>query len=248
MAWLQSTYTIRLNHRHQLIGHVLSGRYKAQLVEGSGNGYLRTACDYVHLNPVRAQLLKPEERLLAYPWSSLGYYLAAPEHRPNWVRVDRLLGEHGLPGDTPAARQEFERRMEARRLEPGDQAGLQALRRGWLLGSQEFRDQMLEQIDDKIGEHHFGKLRLQTAEAKAEGIITEELGRLNWKEADLLSRRKSDPDKLAIATRLRRETTLSMKAIASRLHLGSSKSANIRLHTAMRHSACAQTAQAKLAL
>jgi len=248
MAWLQSTYTIRLNHRHQLIGHVLSGRYKAQLVEGSGNGYLRTACDYVHLNPVRAQLLKPEERLLAYPWSSLGYYLAAPEHRPNWVRVDRLLGEHGLPGDTPAAGQEFERRMEARRLEPGDQAGLQALRRGWLLGSQEFRDQMLEQIDDKIGEHHFGKLRLETAEAKAEGIITEELGRLNWKEADLLSRRKSDPDKLAIATRLRRETTLSMKAIASRLHLGSSKSASIRLHTAMRHSACAQTAQAKLAL
>src|ERR1051326_7211979 len=92
MAWLQSTYTIRLNHRHKLIGHVLSGRYKAQLVEGSGNGYLRTACDYVHLNPIRAHLLKPEERLLAYPWSSFAYYLASPEHRPQWMRVDRLLG------------------------------------------------------------------------------------------------------------------------------------------------------------
>ena len=32
MAWLQSTYTIRLNNRHNLTGHVLSGRYKAQLV------------------------------------------------------------------------------------------------------------------------------------------------------------------------------------------------------------------------
>jgi putative transposase len=53
------TYTIRLNHRHKLIVHVLSGRYKAQVVEGSGNGYLRTACDYVRLNPVRANLLKP---------------------------------------------------------------------------------------------------------------------------------------------------------------------------------------------
>jgi hypothetical protein len=41
MAWLQSTYTIRLNNRHKLTGHVLSGRYKAQLVEGSGNGYLQ---------------------------------------------------------------------------------------------------------------------------------------------------------------------------------------------------------------
>jgi len=28
---------------------VLSGRYKSQLVEGSGTGYFRTACDYVHL-------------------------------------------------------------------------------------------------------------------------------------------------------------------------------------------------------
>ena len=42
MAWLQSTYTIGLNHRHKLIGHVLSGRYQAQLVEGSGNGWLPT--------------------------------------------------------------------------------------------------------------------------------------------------------------------------------------------------------------
>jgi REP element-mobilizing transposase RayT len=33
MVWLQSTYTIRLNHRHQLFGHVLSGRYKAQLTD-----------------------------------------------------------------------------------------------------------------------------------------------------------------------------------------------------------------------
>src|SRR5512140_2269007 len=87
MARLQSTYTIRLNHRHKLTGHVLSGRYKAQLVQRSRNGYLRTACDYVHLNPVRAQLLKPEERLLAYPWSSFGYYLSAPEPRPQWMRV-----------------------------------------------------------------------------------------------------------------------------------------------------------------
>jgi putative transposase len=34
MRWLLSTYTIRLNHRHKLVGHVFSGRYKALLVEG----------------------------------------------------------------------------------------------------------------------------------------------------------------------------------------------------------------------
>jgi REP element-mobilizing transposase RayT len=38
MHWLLSAYTIRFNHRHQLHGHVFSGRYKALLIEASGNG------------------------------------------------------------------------------------------------------------------------------------------------------------------------------------------------------------------
>ena len=168
MAWLQSTYTIRLNHRHRLFGHVFSGRYKAQLVEGSGNGYLRTACDYVHLNPVRAGILKAEERLLAYPWSSLPAYLAAPEHRPTWVRVDRLLGEHGLQQETAARREEFERRMEARRLAATDPEARKGLRRGWCLGRKEFQRQMLEKVEGRRGEPHSGELRGEPAEAKAE--------------------------------------------------------------------------------
>ena len=77
MRWFLSAYTIRLNHRQKLFGHVFSGRYKALIVEGSGNGYLKTACDYVHLNPIRAGLVGQEDRLLAYPWSSLVWYLAA---------------------------------------------------------------------------------------------------------------------------------------------------------------------------
>ena len=36
MRWLLSTYTIRLNHRQKLFGHVFSGRYKAIIIEGSG--------------------------------------------------------------------------------------------------------------------------------------------------------------------------------------------------------------------
>ncbi len=89
-------------------------------------------------------------------------------------------------------------------------------------------------MEGKLGEHHAGELRRETAQAKAERIVTEELGRLGWKEAELVSRRKSDPAKLAMAARLRRETTLSLKAIAARVHLGSFKSANARLHQWMK--------------
>jgi putative transposase len=58
MKWFLGTYTSRFNRRHKLFGHLFSGRYKSLVVDGSGNGYLRTVCDYVHLNPVRADCLR----------------------------------------------------------------------------------------------------------------------------------------------------------------------------------------------
>jgi putative transposase len=230
MAWLQSTYTIRLNNRHKLTGHVLSGRYKAQLVEGSGSGYLRTACDYVHLNPVRANLLAPEDRLLAYPWSSFPLYLSAREHRPRWLRTDRLLGEHGVAQDTPAGRQEFERHMERRRLEEVDEEALQEFRQTWSIGGEAFRRECLAQMDGKVGENHPGQTRLESAEAKADRILTEELSRLQWTQSDLAGQAKNHPAKLALAARLRQETTLSVKEIAARLNLGKPKGARTNLH------------------
>ena len=39
MHWFLSTYTIRLNKRSNLSGHVFSGRYKAIPIDGSGTGY-----------------------------------------------------------------------------------------------------------------------------------------------------------------------------------------------------------------
>jgi hypothetical protein len=75
---------------------------------------------------------------------------------------------------------------------------------------------------------------ISSAWAKAESIITKELSPLGWEETGLASRRKSDLAKLQIAARLRRETTYSVKQIASCLYLGTSRSASVRLHTAMR--------------
>ena len=92
MKWHLGVYTKRFNIRHKLCGHLFAGRYKALVVEGSGNGYLRTVCDYVHLNPVRAKLIKPEGFLESFAWSSYGEYLKPARQRPPWLRVDRLLG------------------------------------------------------------------------------------------------------------------------------------------------------------
>ena len=39
------------------------------------------------------------------------------KQRPPWLRVDRVLGEAGIPRDTEAGRQEFVQRMELGRAE-----------------------------------------------------------------------------------------------------------------------------------
>jgi putative transposase len=70
MKWFLGTYTGRYNRRHKVFGHLFSGRYKSLIVDGDEGDYLRTVCQYVHLNPVRAKLLKPEEPLKNYRWSS----------------------------------------------------------------------------------------------------------------------------------------------------------------------------------
>ena len=165
-----------------------------------------------------------------YPWSSFELYLAAKAHRPEWLRVDRLLGEHGIAHDTAAGRALFEERMEARRAEAGDEAQWKPIRRGWCLGPAQFKARLLEQMEGKLGEHHSGEFKRESAEAKAERIIREELKRLRWTEGELKERAKSHPAKLALAARLRRETTLTLRWISKRLHAGSWKSLNAKLH------------------
>src|SRR5437867_962791 len=72
MKWFLGTYTSRFNRRHALFGQLFSGRYKALFVDDSGTGYLKTVCDYVHLNPARAKLLAARQRLSEFRWSSYG--------------------------------------------------------------------------------------------------------------------------------------------------------------------------------
>ena len=120
---------------------------------------------------------------------------------PQWIRADRLQGEHDIQADTPEGRGRFEACMERRRWEETDAEVLETLQRGWCLGSEEFKMKMLAMMEGQVGEHHPGQLRRESAAEKAERIIAEELARLQWTEASLASLRKCDSRKLDIAAR-----------------------------------------------
>jgi putative transposase len=219
MKWFLGTYTSRFNRRHKLFGHLFSGRYKSLVVDGSGNGYLRTVCDYVHLNPVRAKLLTPEQPLQQFRWSSYPEYLKRAGQRPPWLRVDRVLGELAIQQDNAAGRKRFAETMEERRGK--DQPGeWKAVRRGWFLGSRQLKEQLLERMGPEMGEHHGGDEKQETDEQIAHRLVLEELSKRRWTEADLAKRRKTDAAKAKIAARLRGETVMTLDWIAQRLQMG----------------------------
>lgn len=220
MKWLLGTYTLRFNRRHRLFGHLFSGRYKALIVDGSGNGYLRTVCDYVHLNPARANLLKQGMALREYPWSTWPEYLKNPRKRPGWLRVDRLLGEYHIPADSTAGRRRLEEALEQQRGVMEENA-FKMIRRGWFLGDNALKQELLAQISERAGKSHYGPELRESAEAKAERIVAEELKRLGLSDDELSRRRKGDWKKAQIARRLRRETVVTLEWIVARLRMGS---------------------------
>jgi putative transposase len=219
MKWLLGIYTGRFNRRHKLFGHLFSGRYKALIVDGSGSGYLKTVCDYVHLNPARAKLLPAGQPLRKYAWTSWGEYLKRPGQRWPWLSVRRLLGEYGIPKDSAAGRRQLELALEQRRAaEKG--ADYKPVRRGWCLGGPSFRKELLGQMKERMGVEHYGTERQETMEEHAEGIVREGMRQRRWDEAELGRRAKGDPEKLALAARLRAETEVTVKWIAERLRMG----------------------------
>jgi putative transposase len=220
MKWLLATYTCRFNRKHKLFGHLFSGRYKALPVDGSTNGYLKSACDYVHLNPARAKLIAPEQPLQAYPWSSYSFYLKEPAQRPTWLRTDRLLGEWGIPMDSPEGRAHFALGLEARRQSEQAQHVDELPPCGWCIGSEQFRQELLGQMTALPERHYGGPEWQETAEKKARRILFEELRQRGWDLEELKKRRKGDPDKIEIARRLRAQTTMTLAWIAQYLSMG----------------------------
>jgi REP element-mobilizing transposase RayT len=89
MQQLNSVYSQYFNRRHDLVGHVFQGRYKAILVQKEI--YLLELARYIVLNPVRAGVVaKPED----WAWSSYCLTLGnAPP--PPWLEIQFTLGKFG---------------------------------------------------------------------------------------------------------------------------------------------------------
>jgi putative transposase len=165
MHWLNVTYTMGYNERHQRSGHLFGGRFKSVLIEEAAG--LQEVVRYVHLNPVRVSALglgKQEraaqasgageastaelvrQRLVVlreYRWSSYRAY-AGYEPEPEWL-VTELVGSLS-GGRTTAERQRALRKMTEDAVREGmPERPWEGLVAGVVLGSEEFAKRLLEE-------------------------------------------------------------------------------------------------------
>jgi len=87
LTWYAQYY----NHRHKRSGHLFENRYKSVLCDE--DNYLLALIRYIHLNPIRAGIVKTLEELDRYPWC--GHSAVIGKRQCPWIDTDYVLAQFG---------------------------------------------------------------------------------------------------------------------------------------------------------
>ena len=91
MGKLLTGYVVNFNRRHKRYGHLFQNRYKSILCEE--DPYLLELTRYIHLNPLRARMVKDLRELRGYPWA--GHSAIIGKQERGWQDVGAVLGYFG---------------------------------------------------------------------------------------------------------------------------------------------------------
>jgi hypothetical protein len=87
MHFLNTAYVNWFKTKYHIVGPILQGRFKGKLIDKED--YFCNASAYIHLNPVRAGLVKAAED---YPWSSYAC-LIGKQPSPPWLSHELIIGD-----------------------------------------------------------------------------------------------------------------------------------------------------------
>jgi REP element-mobilizing transposase RayT len=107
MRRLLTGYAVRFNHRHHRRGKLFENRYKSIICQE--DSYLKELVRYIHLNPLRAGIVRDLEELNGYPYCGHSALMARTE-RP-WQKTDHVLSHFG--GAARSARKSYLNYLEA---------------------------------------------------------------------------------------------------------------------------------------
>ena len=135
MHYINGSYTTYLNIKRRKSGHLFQGRYKSIVVDR--DEYLKELTRYIHLNPVRAKIVKRPEQ---YLWSSYQAYISR-SHK-SLIAKDRLRQYFNL---SPSNYRMF---VEQYNGEGEDYSA--KIYAGFILGGNRFIKETLNLIGDQI--------------------------------------------------------------------------------------------------
>lgn len=157
VQWLNVSYSVWFNRRHERSGHLFQGRFQSVAV--SPHEWALALSRYVHLNPVRIQSLglSPTDRqvqraglspapdaaqvrermalLRRYRWSSYRAYIGL-EPAPEWLECQTVLGLGGGAGAEP--RRQYREYVERAVREGLEKSPWESVRERAVLGGAEF--------------------------------------------------------------------------------------------------------------
>jgi putative transposase len=197
MRRLLTGYAITYNIRHRRYGHLFQNRYKSIICDE--DTYFRELVRYIHLNPMRATLVKDMAELDRYPWS--GHSSLIGNKKREWQDVNYVLS--WFDKTELAARRKYRHYVRAG-IEEGKRdelvgGGLVRTLGGWsqvvshrksgekivtdqrILGQGDFVERILGEADKRIKSQLSVNERQIKAEkkiheiCKAEGVNIEEL-------------------------------------------------------------------------
>jgi REP element-mobilizing transposase RayT len=138
---LSFRYTRWINWRKSKLGHLFQGRYKAVLVDA--DAYLLELTRYIHLNPVRAGIVKEPED---YLWSGHRAYLGR-EVIP-WLTTDWVLSQFSKK-ESSARKSYGQFIQEGKRGNYRKECHVGSETDSRVLGDDEFIDRVLEKEEQR---------------------------------------------------------------------------------------------------
>lgn len=145
MQNINTSYTVYVNRKYQRSGHLFQGRFKGIIVDK--DGYLMALSRYIHLNPVRAKVVR---RPGDYPWTSYRAFMGKGAGGALADTGDTFLYFSKKKKKAMKAYREFVEGEEGREENP-----FEKLEAGLFLGDNRFRAKLLRQmnevkIDDEV--------------------------------------------------------------------------------------------------
>ena len=237
MRKLLTWYAQYHNRRQNRTGHLFENRYKSILCEEEN--YLLALVRYIHLNPVRANIIQTMEQLDTYPWNGHGVILGNAGY--TWMDTEFVLSQFGNTRRKAVAeyRRFVQEGMEHKHNPTFSGGGLVRSFGGWshVLSAQ--RKGQPEETDERIlgsgdfvhavikdaEEQQLRQLKLRRGGRTMTEIIKEECtrSRINQHELEHGNRRSAVSQARAkIACRSKDELGLSAAEIARRLGVATS--------------------------